>query len=51
MAKQIKSVHIPIDIHTKLKIEASKKEIKLSDFIAKLLENSLKEVEDGKEVD
>ena len=45
MAKQVKSVHIPLDIHTKLKIEASKKEIKLSDFLAKLLENYLKEID------
>lgn len=51
MAKQVKSVHIPLDIHTKLKVEASKREVKLSDLITKLLENSLKEVKNEKEVD
>ena len=51
MIKQVKSVHIPLDIHTKLKIEASKREIKLSDLIVKLLKSSLKEVENGKKVD
>ena len=51
MAKQIKSVHIPLDIHTKLKIEASKREIKLSDLIIELLKNSLKEIGNEKKMD
>ena len=45
MARQVKNVHIPLDIHTNLKVDASKREIKLSDLIAKLLENSLKEID------
>ena len=45
MARQVKNIHIPLGIHTKLKVEASKREIKLSDLIAKLLENSLKEID------
>ena len=51
MAKQVKSVHIPLDIHTKLKIEASKREIKLSDLIIELLKNSLKEIGNEKKMD
>ena len=51
MIKQAKSVHIPLEIHTKLKVEASKREIKLSDLIVRLLEKSLKEVENAKKMD
>ena len=51
MAKQVKSVHIPLDIHTKLKIEASKREIKLSDLIIELLKKSLKEIGNEKKMD
>ena len=37
MLKETRSLHIPLDIHTKLKVEASKKGVKLRDLIIKIL--------------
>lgn len=48
MTKQTRTVHLPLDLHTKLKIEASIKEIKLRDLVIEVLQQHLKEVKDGK---
>lgn len=48
MTKQTRTVHLPLDLHTELKIEASKKEMKLRDLVIEVLQQHLKEVKDGK---
>ena len=42
MPKETRSLHIPLDIHTKLKVEASKKGVKLRDLIIEILNDYLK---------
>lgn len=43
MQNKTKNIHIPLDLHTKLKLKATKKEMKLRELIIEILENSLKE--------
>ena len=45
MSKQTRSIHIPLNLHTKLKIEATKRGMKLGELINELLEKAIKEVE------
>ena len=42
MTKETRSLHIPLDMHTKLKVEASKKGVKLRDLIIELLNDYFK---------
>lgn len=51
MNKQTRSVHINAELHTKLKIEATKKGITLAELINKLLEKAMEDKENGQEVD
>ena len=41
MPKETRSLHIPLGIHTKLKVEASKKCVKLRDLIIEILNDYL----------
>lgn len=43
LQSKFKSIHIPIELHTKLKLKATAKEMKLRDLIIEALEKSLKE--------
>ena len=47
MSKQTRSIHIPLEFHTQLKIEATKRGMKLGELINELLEKSIKEVKNG----
>lgn len=47
MSKQTRSIHIPLELHTQLKIEATKRGMKLGELINELLEKSIKEVKNG----
>ena len=49
MLNQTKTINIPLDLHSKLKIEAVKKDMKLRDLVVKILQNKIKEIEDGKQ--
>lgn len=43
MAKETRTMHIPLDLHTKLKIEASKKGVLLRELVIEILEKATKE--------
>lgn len=43
MANPTRTVHLPLDLHTKLKVEASKDEVKLRDLITEILQAYLDE--------
>lgn len=45
MNKQTRSVHIDLELHTQLKIEATKRGIKLGELINELLKRSLEDME------
>jgi hypothetical protein len=46
--EKTRTVHLPLELHTKLKIEASIKEIRLRDLVIEILQRHLQEVEEGK---
>lgn len=47
MTEKTRSIHIPLDIHTKLKVEASKRGLKLKDLVIEILQKELRGEEDG----
>lgn len=47
MAEKTRCVHISSELHTKLKIEATKRGMKLGELINELLEKAVKEVKNG----
>ena len=46
---QSKTINIPLDLHSKLKIEAVKKDMKLRDLIIEILLKYFEEVENGEQ--
>jgi len=43
MANQTRTVHLPIELHTKIKLEAVKQDVRLRDLIIEILQKYLDE--------
>ena len=48
MNKEMRSIHIPLELHTKLKIKSAKEKISMRDLVIKALEKTLEDEQNGK---
>ena len=51
MNKETRTVHIPLELHTKLKIKSAKEKISMRDLVIKALEKTLEDEQMANKVD
>lgn len=48
MNKETRTIHIPLELHTKLKIKSAKEKISMRELVIKALEKTLEDEQNGK---